>query len=157
MPGPSDPSPPSPDALNTASANLEAAAKQLETSSSAAASSLDAAAKQIETSSANAATNLTAAAKQIETSTANAAASLTEAAKQVEAAVEAAAAKLLVDSTITSLEPPPIELPKLDEYVEDLIDPSFGGYSSRAIASAAADKILAGFNGLLYRKPEPPK
>lgn len=139
MPGPSDPSPPSPDALNTASANLEAAAKQLETSSSAAASSLDAAAKQIETSSANAA------------------ASLTEAAKQVEAAVEAAAAKLLVDSTITSLEAPKVELPKLDEYVEDLIDPSFGGYSSRAIASAAADKMLAGFNGLLYRKPEPPK
>jgi hypothetical protein len=139
MPSPTDPSTPSPDALNAASANLEAAAKQLEDSAT------------------NAATSLETAAKQIETSSANAAASLTEAAKQVEAAVEAAAAKLLVDSTITSIEPPPVELPKLDEYVEDLIDPSFGGYSSRAIASAAAEKMLAGFNGLLYRKPEPPK
>lgn len=139
MPGPSDTPPPSPDALNAASANLQAAAKQLESSGNAAA------------------TSLTTAAKQIETSSANAAANLSEAAKQVEAAVEAAAAKLLVDSTITHLDPPPLDLPKLDEYVEDMIDPSFGGYSSRATAKAAADKMLAGFNGLLHRKPEPSK
>ena len=43
----------------------------------------------------------------------------------------------------------PVVLPKLDEYVEDLIDPTFGSYSSRQVVRASADKMLAGFNGIL--------
>lgn len=43
----------------------------------------------------------------------------------------------------------PVTLPKLDEYVEDLIDPTFGSYSSRQVVRASADKMLAGFNGIL--------
>ncbi|MCA9683801.1 MAG: hypothetical protein KC457_16495 [Myxococcales bacterium] len=41
------------------------------------------------------------------------------------------------------------DLPMIDEYVEDLIDPTFGSYSSRQVVRASADKMLAGFNGIL--------
>ena len=40
-------------------------------------------------------------------------------------------------------------LPKLDEYIEDLIDPAFGSYSSRQVVRASANKMLAGFSGIL--------
>ena len=40
----------------------------------------------------------------------------------------------------------------LDEYVEDLIDPGYGSYSSRQIVRESADKMLAGFRGMLWQR-----
>lgn len=41
---------------------------------------------------------------------------------------------------------------ELDDYVEDLIDPSYGAYSSRQVVRASAEKMLQGFEGLLPKR-----
>jgi hypothetical protein len=117
------------------------------------AASLTAASQQLEAATAS----LNDAAKQIATSTQAAATNLTEAAKQVEAAAEAAAAKLLAESTTAHPFDPPVllDLPKLDEYIEDLIDPEYGTRSSREVVRAAADKMLAGFKSMLVTNTPP--
>ncbi len=42
-----------------------------------------------------------------------------------------------------------VELPRIDEYVEDLIDPEFGLAPARETTRAAAKKLLGGFQEVL--------